>query len=166
MDRALTRKKDWVLTSAAFNTLLSRLDPDRDRAGQEYERIRRALELFFRSRGCQAPEDMADETFDRVARRLSEGVEIYTANPFLYCYGVALKVLREEQRRRPTRLLLEDVAAAVADADADSAEASEFELQLECMRRCLQNLSVETREMLTEYKIGRASCRERVYVLV
>ena len=59
------RKKDWVLTQAAFDKLLQRLDPSLERAALKYENIRLSLTEFFRSRGCHGCADLADETIDR-----------------------------------------------------------------------------------------------------
>src|SRR5918912_468429 len=96
----LPRKTKWVLTQEAFDRLLAWLDPDQARAGQKYEEIRRSLVKFFEFRGCLTPDEQADETIDRVARRISEGVEVLTDNQFLYFYGVALRVLQEYQRKQ------------------------------------------------------------------
>ncbi|HEY7785163.1 MAG TPA: hypothetical protein VIB00_10575, partial [Pyrinomonadaceae bacterium] len=59
--------KDWVLTQESFDALLHWLDPQRDRAGLRYEEIRRSLIKIFACRGCAEPEDLADETINRVS---------------------------------------------------------------------------------------------------
>src|SRR5260370_21814440 len=61
-----TRKGD--LTTASFESLLQRLDPDRERAGGKYENIRRKLIKFFQWNDCFAEEDLADETLDRAPK--------------------------------------------------------------------------------------------------
>src|SRR5204863_6195928 len=58
------------LTRESFEILLAQLDPDRERAGELYETIRRKLIRLFEWRGCACPEDLADETFNRGARQL------------------------------------------------------------------------------------------------
>ncbi len=72
MDGLPSLKKEWALTPEAFDTLLACLDRDRDRAAEKYEEIRNALITFFEHRGCLSPEEYADETINRVARRISE----------------------------------------------------------------------------------------------
>ena len=62
------------LNAPAFQRLLARLDADPARAGERYEDLRRTLVRFFEWRGAPFPDDHADETFDRVARRLDEGI--------------------------------------------------------------------------------------------
>src|SRR5437868_5161996 len=90
------RKKDWTLTREAFEQLLAALDPDRERAGLRYENIRRKLIEFFEARGSNSPADNADETINRVARRLDEGERVQDLSA--YFYGVARLLLKETLR--------------------------------------------------------------------
>jgi len=138
-----TRNVKFVLTEQAFTKLLLLLDEDREQAGQKYEQMRRSLMLFFRSRGCASAEELADETIDRGARRIEEGAEVYTSNPFLYFYGIALRVLREQLRKPPPRLPFPDPPAH-----------EEFERRLKCMEGCLAGLDAMTRGWLTQYAQG------------
>jgi hypothetical protein len=80
-------KKDWVLNEDAFNRLLGCLDADRQRAGEQYEHLRRSLIKYFNWRGSIYPEKDADETIDRVALKLYEGPEI--EDLYSYALGVA-----------------------------------------------------------------------------
>src|SRR5215203_101275 len=93
----LTRTS-WALTPEAFNSLLYSLHPDREHAGRMYENTRRKLLEFFEARGSQTPDEHADETFDRVTRRIAEGETIDDLGK--YCYGVARFVLKESFRKR------------------------------------------------------------------
>src|SRR5437016_1109609 len=93
-----------ALTGEAFSKLLARLDPDRERAGEKYEDLRRTLIRYFEWRGAPFPEEHTDETFNRVARKLSEGIEIKNVGG--YCYEVARLVCLEawkgdDSRREP-----------------------------------------------------------------
>ena len=45
-----------------FEQLLNWLDRDRDKAGAKYEAIRKRLIKLFVCRGCDAAEDLADQT--------------------------------------------------------------------------------------------------------
>lgn len=142
MDNTAARKPKWELTAAALDALLRWLDADSDHAARKYEETRRSLMRFFESRGCLTPDEQTDETIDRVARRVSEGVEIYTTNPFLYFYGVALKVLQEYQRKQR-------VAATVELPPA--ADSGELHQRLDCMDTCIETLPAESAELLVEY---------------
>lgn len=93
-------KRRWTLSQEAFDTLLARLDPDRDRAGEAYEKIRYKLTRVFDFGRASDPEELFDETMDRVAKRILEGVEIPSSDPFPFIRGVALRVLQEDRRRR------------------------------------------------------------------
>ena len=134
----------------AFERLLAALHPERDRAGEAYERIRRRLVKFFEWRGARFPEDLGDETLDRVMRRLAEGEQIRSADPLTYCYGVARNVLREwweQERRAPQAVEVERIAAP----PGPSAETLERERRLACLERCVERLAPETRRLVMEY---------------
>lgn len=139
------------LTPEAFETLLARLDPDREQAGQRYEEIRSRLVRLFEWRGCENPEKLADDTFDRVARRLNEGVAIQSADPFSYFCGVAhlvyKEVLRQRDRERRAR---ESEPPAVAAWPPDP----EADRRLDCLRTCLQRLPEEQRRLILRYHGG------------
>lgn len=93
--------KKWVMNQDDFERFLAWLDPDRDKAGRKYEEIRRRLIKMFESRGCAEVEEMADDTFDRVIRKVPEIADSYVGDPALYCYGVARKVILERCRKPP-----------------------------------------------------------------
>ena len=66
-------KKDWELTESAFHQLLCWLDEGGDSGGKEVTwRSAEDFVSFFDRRNCLAPELLADETLNRVARRLKE----------------------------------------------------------------------------------------------
>src|SRR5215472_9175796 len=92
-------KKEWDLTEQSFRALLEFLDPDRHLAAERYQKIREKLVRFFEWKGCIPGEDYADETIDRVARRLEEGIDQRPENPYLFFHGVALNVVRERWRK-------------------------------------------------------------------
>ena len=77
--QAKTRKKDWQLTQEGFDLLLSLLDHDRELAAEKYERLRRRLLKLFEWRGSPTPEEHADETFNRVARKISKASKLETS---------------------------------------------------------------------------------------
>ena len=87
-------------TQEDFEKLLRWLDPDREKAGQKYERIRLRLIRVFSSRGCYEAEDLADQTITVVTSRIDWLTENYVGDPALYFYGVAKKVFLEWLKRR------------------------------------------------------------------
>ncbi|HEX6737230.1 MAG TPA: hypothetical protein VF310_03050 [Vicinamibacteria bacterium] len=132
-----------------FERLLAALHPERDRAGEAYERIRRRLVKFFEWRGARFPEDLGDETLDRVMKRLREGEHIRAADPLTYCYGVARNVLRESWEREGRAPEAGD-AARLAEREPDP-EAAEAERRLGCLERCLERVPPETRALVIAY---------------
>jgi DNA-directed RNA polymerase specialized sigma24 family protein len=145
----------WTITPDAFESLLSSLDEDRERAGQKYEILRRKLLEFFAARGSRAPDEHADETLNRVARRIAGGEAV--ENLSRYCFGVA-KFLSLEVSRRQSKepVAFDDEFSASAEYDAGDEEERERERQarerrLECFEECLRKLPEETRTFIVEY---------------
>src|SRR5689334_8976445 len=75
--RLLPMTKTKEIDQTKFEKLLVWLNADRDKAGQKYESIRQRLIYIFRQRGCSTPEDLADETIDRVIQKIEKLVEDY-----------------------------------------------------------------------------------------
>jgi len=143
--------KKPALGSGGFERLLAILDPDREKAGLRYETFRRKLVRFFEWRGAVWPEELADETLDRVVRRLGEGETIRADDPGAYFHGVARNVLREHwdrEQRRKLEPLGDQEPPDTIDHDADPAAA---ERRLFCLERCLGALPPETRALVLRY---------------
>jgi DNA-directed RNA polymerase specialized sigma24 family protein len=140
------------MTPEEFEALLAQLDADRDRAGERYETIRRKLVRLFDWRGCATPEDLADETMNRVARRLAEGIELRSSDPYGYFCGVAHLVYKESLRRaaREQRVLAEGGGwSPPAFADEEPADP-----RLDCLRQCLAGLAPDQRDLVLRYHQG------------
>ena len=69
--------------------------PHGSRAGQKLNRQHQKLVTFFENRHCHRPEEYADRTIDRVARKLDEGLELTTEDPWMYFLTVAGYILME-----------------------------------------------------------------------
>lgn len=151
------------LTAEAFAKLLGRLGEDRERAGEEYENLRRTLIRFFEWRGAPFPEEHADETFNRIAHKLGEGIEIKNIGGYGYEVArlVCLEALKAPQSRRAP---LDEIRLEAAQAADEASAASEKELWLTCLDDCLSALPVESRQLITEYyrdeKRGRIDLRK------
>jgi DNA-directed RNA polymerase specialized sigma24 family protein len=136
----------------AFQALLAWLNPDNERAADEYVRFHQRFTKMFEARGCLTPEDCADETFNRVGRQLAAGKEIRTNNPAVYLDGVARYVLRE-QWSKPAA---EDIEAVPSEklTQSDARELDdrqEQERRHTCLDECLQVLPAESRVLVLEY---------------
>jgi RNA polymerase sigma factor (sigma-70 family) len=142
-----SRKSQWNLSQEAFDALLACLDSDREQAGCEYEQLRKKLLKFFEWRGSPFPEDNADETLNRVARRIQEGVEIKNLQSYLL--GTARFVLQESFRRpEQGQINLERIQSPVDNKTADQ---SDSEIRLGCLEKCLGELPDESRHLISSY---------------
>lgn len=135
-------KVDLSLTEEQFNQLLAWLDADPGRAGEKYEVIRRRLITIFLNRQCDEAEDLADETINRVAKRVGVLKDDYVGEPALYFYGVAKKVFMEYLRQR-NRKPLQPPPLATSQ--------SELEPQLKCLDECMEKLKPASRELILHY---------------
>ena len=146
------RKKDWTLTQEAFERLLASLDADRERAGQQYENMRRKLIEFFEARGSNSPNDHADESINRVARRLDEGENVQDLSA--YFYGVARLLLKETLRGRskePIALDFVPAPAIAANDEEHERRRQEEDRRLRCFEVCLSTLPTAHRILIVEY---------------
>lgn len=154
-------RKEWVLTRETFDRFLAVLDNDRDKAGEKYEEIRLKLLKYFQWCGSSFPDLDADETINRVMRRMEEGANVYNLNG--YIYGVARLVNTESLKHRNRMQELEESSLIELWSVGVDAEAVQRQ---ECLERCLGKLSDEERAMITEYythnKAEKVTCRERL----
>ena len=148
MESTRTLKKDWVLTQAAFDRFLSCLDADsRERAGEKYEILRLKLIKYFEWQNADAPEELADETINRAARKLADGEAIQNLHGYLF--GAA-RHLASERRRRHEReqAVLECLPIDTSDPAAEEVRTWR---RLECCETCLARLAEEKRELIVAY---------------
>jgi DNA-directed RNA polymerase specialized sigma24 family protein len=147
--------KDWILTQESFDALLDWLDPRREEAGVKYEEIRLRLIKIFTCRGCFEPEDLADETINRVSKRLPEIRSTYEGDPTRYFCGVANKVHMEYVRRKPPPL----PPPPLNNSD-------ELEKEYQCLERCIEKLRPDHRGLVREYyqeeKRTKIDCRKQL----
>jgi DNA-directed RNA polymerase specialized sigma24 family protein len=155
------RKSDWALSQSAFSQLLAWLDGGRDSGGEGYLETRQRLVSYFDRKDCLAPDELADETLNRVARRLEEEGSITDTTPAQYCYIVAKYVFMEYLRRTERRQVSLDelpgsnqaFRGAVASSDR-SDETENEERRLNCLEQCLQHLEADSSEIIIQYYHG------------
>ena len=124
-----------------FERLLIWLDADRERAGELYERIRWRLVTILASRGCTQAEELADETIDRVARRVADIERTYVGDKAIYFLGVMNNVHHEYLRRPTTPKLL-----PTPNDDNDQREQVHL-----CLDTCLERLAPYSRQLIERY---------------
>lgn len=151
---APTARHQWALTQEAFDQLLAAFDADRELAGKKYLEVRGNLVRLFEWRGCPFPEDHADETVNRVARKISEGETI--REPAQYAVGVARMLLLEI---RKAQVKQQNVFNELAYADPVVYEFEDLDPRVACLERCLQSLSPENRELILHYYQGEKGAK-------
>jgi len=147
-------RQRWSLTQEAFDTFLTSLAEDRESAGQRYLEIRNNLIKFFEWRGGPFPEDHADETINRIAKRVYEREDV--RNPASYYLGVARMILFEINRER----VKQDQTLRELPSVSPASQPDESESRIDCLRHCLQQLSADNRDLILLYYDGER--REKI----
>ena len=139
-----------------FSAFVEWLDGGVDSGGRSYIDMHARLVAYFARKGCRGPDELADETLSRVARRLNEEGTISNVIPAQYCYIVARFVLLEHFRsadRQQTAVLF-DVRDRGHDPDAEGREQL-----LSRLDACLARLTANERELIVAYYAGDGPSR-------
>ena len=142
-------RQKWTLTQESFDKLLIAFGGNRESGSEKYLEIKNNLTRFFEWRGCSFPEDHADETINRIAKKVDDGEEIL--NPSGYAMGVARLLLLEiiKGRQREQAALTEIGTGGEVYVEPDDGET-----RLGCLQNCLQTLSTDNRQLILEYYQG------------
>jgi len=147
-------KSSWSLSESSFSSFLKWLDDGESSGGQRYLEMRDRLVWYFDRKNCLNPNDLADETLNRVARRLEEEGEIITDAPAKYCYTVARFVFLEHLRSSDTKTTpLDDINISYHRTD-ESGDAEMKELMLKCLEKCTSSLDTPSRNIILRYYLG------------
>jgi DNA-directed RNA polymerase specialized sigma24 family protein len=143
------------MTSENFNELLAWLGTDGiggsdgNRGAIKYEAIRSRIIKIYRNRGCLYAEEIADETADRLCKKVKALKSVYEGDPALYFYAVAKRVYLESLRDPP------HVPPPPPPHDPE-----EIELRHMCLDRCLDGLKPESKELILQFYEGEK--REKI----
>jgi len=163
-----TRTRKEGLTSIQFEKLLLRLDSDRDSAGQRYEDLRWMLIRFFDWNSCISPEELADETFNRLAQRLEDS-EIHDVTAF--AWGIARKIRHEALNRTPRFVPVAEVTgegSVLVDEEQNETQIHDRiqrERLLKCLEMCIQKLPSKEQRLFVSYHTAtpnQANDRQRL----
>jgi DNA-directed RNA polymerase specialized sigma24 family protein len=144
--RGQTRRVSAItLTKEIFDGLLEWLDSDPEVAGRKYETIRAGLIRIFISKGFADAEDLADETFNRISRKLPDiGPNIGGEydKKIAYCRGVAHNIKLEAWRRK------EIATDKIPERITRPANTSH---KYDCLLECLKSLPDRQRDLILDY---------------
>jgi DNA-directed RNA polymerase specialized sigma24 family protein len=145
-----------ALDNETFEKLLRWLDPDRNRAGEKYEKIRNRLIKILGARGCWDAEDLADQSINIVASKIDWLLENYIGDPALYFFGVAKNVFRDWVKKTPPPNL----------PPASPPDSTEIERLCGRLEQCLDELPSDHHVLVLRYYEGdkkeRISNRKRL----
>jgi hypothetical protein len=151
------QQQGWVLSTKVFDALLNWLDQGIDSNGKAYVEMRKRLVFYFDRKNCSTPDELADETLNRVARRLEEEGTIESETPAKYCYIVArfvfMEYLRESHR---AGVALDEVRRqGPGDYSFVPEVLNDKEKRLACLGQCTSKLEPVSRELITRYYVGK-----------
>jgi hypothetical protein len=151
------QQQGWVLSPRVFDALLNWLDEGLNSSGKTYLEMQRRLVSYFDRKNCSTPYELADETLNRVARRLEEEGTIESETPAKYCYIVArfvfMEYLRESHR---AGIALDEVRRQTpGDYFLVPEDHNDEEKRLVCLGRCTSQLEPVNRELLRQYYVGK-----------
>jgi DNA-directed RNA polymerase specialized sigma24 family protein len=153
---AVSERLAKLETRISFDNFLLYLDSDRERAGERYSKLQKALVSFFAWRNSLDPESRAAETLDILSKQITEGRQI--DNVETYSIGVARKVLlKEHNSREANQVSLDelqsnyDVRLSVQSKQTLADREMSQQLYDECMSTCLQQLSESDRLLISMY---------------
>lgn len=143
----MTRRERY-LTPEAFASFLAILSPDPEVAGEKYEELRQQLIKFFEWRCSFLADQLADETLNRVVKKIQEGEQI-EKNILALCLGIARFVFKEYLRHPENRRVEVEELSLFAAPQMQQPE--DEDLWLISLRECLSDLPDEDRELIIEY---------------
>lgn len=127
----------------SFEKLLSWLNPDRELAGEKYEKIRRRSISLLSARGCWDAEDLTDQAINVVASKIDWLRENYQGDPALFFFGVAKKLFLEWRKKNPP-----------PDVPFIPDDNTEIELLCGHLEQCLQEIPADDSKLVLAYHEG------------
>lgn len=137
-------KKQSELMPENFNDLLNWFSADREIAGEKYEEIRNGLIRFFYFKGCAEAEELADETINRVAKKLQVLDLSNNVKPINLFYGFASKIYLEYFNRIKK-------SEIEFNPDLHSLPPSSENTRQKCLEHCLTKLPDNGGDLIVEY---------------
>lgn len=129
-----------------FQTLLNWLDSDPEKSAERYGHIHKSLIKIFLSAGCLNPEELADETIDRVAAQIKK-LKDYEGEKIKYFLGVARNVKREQFRKKEVFIEIGDLQISSNENETDDFN----DERVEKLKICLKKLGKYDRKLIIDY---------------
>jgi DNA-directed RNA polymerase specialized sigma24 family protein len=133
--------KKSEITQKNFEKLLDWLDKDKEVAAQKYNSIHDRLVQIFLARNAFPADELADKTIDVAIKKIDSLSKEYEGDPMLYFYAVANNIYFQYLRTPKNEPLIENLPR----------KEEEDKSYYECLKKCMQSLLPEQRELLFEY---------------
>ena len=150
--------QDWEPNKESFQDFLNWLNGGGNSDSQRYLELRQRLELYFDRKNCVAPSQLADQTLNRVIRKLKENGDINGVAPLQYCHSVAKDVFLEALRADNRSPFYPPVSTTnpknVGRQPVTLQEPNAAPEQKKKIAACVESLSSSDREVLVEYYRG------------
>jgi DNA-directed RNA polymerase specialized sigma24 family protein len=126
--------------------------PDRQTEQEDcdYSLLSHRLVVFFRWRGADAAEDLAQETLQRGFSKMAAGIELYSS-PKHYFFAIAKNVLRESRR---TQLRAHYCVGVDLETFSGYATVDDHDGPAARLKDCLSTLSNDDRHVVVQYYEG------------
>lgn len=151
----------WQATPESFARLLRWLDGGVDSLGQRYEEMRQRLVTFFDRKNCRNPDELCDETFNRVMKWLEQSGKERDEEPAKICYNTARFVFHESLRR-PENAQEDYEEMPLAQQPVEDPRVTEKLIEAEeqkenrlgCLQMCSAKLPQDDQELIVQYYYG------------
>jgi hypothetical protein len=147
-------KKNWIISESAFQRLLEWIDGGNESEGKRYLEITNRLVNYFDRKNCLNPNELADETLNRVARRLEEEGNIDSETPEKFCYITAKFVFMESLRNKERQNIQLDEVIENKLVINSYDDKGIMEQRLNCLETCTNNFDNSNREIIFSYYYG------------
>lgn len=151
--KAAELKKNWAISESAFHGLIKWLDEGGNSDGRRYVEMSRRLADYFDRKNCLNSLELADETLNRVARRLEEEA-IVIETPAKYCYIVAKYVFLEDLRAKDRYPVPIDEGVALRSSSLDRTDSGIDDQRMDCLDSCSAKLVSSDRDLIFGYYFG------------
>jgi len=143
---------DKVLKQEEFDGLLGLFSQNREEAGVIYEEMRNSLVRYFETRDCRDADMLADETLSRVAVKAHTFDPSRHTRPSSFVFGFASKILLEYSRDpQKMRITYDRWVQSALSVPVEEKESDDEAAGMECLRKCLDEMLAEDRELMIAY---------------
>ncbi|HEX5886083.1 MAG TPA: sigma-70 family RNA polymerase sigma factor [Pyrinomonadaceae bacterium] len=150
--------RDLAVSPESFEEILAWLSANREIAATKYVQLRHDLAKIFIWRGCNDPEGLTDEVFDRVAKKVHEIRATYEGDPRLYFRAVANNLIKETLKQGKTHVPLESLNLPQQSIDTDERK----EEALKILEACIEELSATERQLVLRYYLLEKHDRQKL----